>query len=285
MGDVQATYVHDDKSDPIFYLTLQNATPGLPTTDGNSYPKAPAAQVTVTLGLVPPLKDTPISDPPIRLRFGTGPSQTQALDCNGSGTGPNGWRGLMVSGCPGFQVNVRNGSCATPYPVPADCIDSENGNFNNMGVRTSSRAPARRTTGTVPATRRRRSRAAAVPTHAGFRSSSSTRWRSRFGRKRTYPIRRFGGFYITAGDGMNCPGDDPASGVKRTELWGHFVTYVPSNFGESFRAARAPSSAPTVHTVPRRSTGRALSGLRGACRSVRTLIPRMCRHRNSAERN
>jgi hypothetical protein len=239
LGDVQAAYVHDDKSDPIEYLTLANMTPGLPTTDGNSYPKTPNAQVQVTMGFVPPLRDTPISDPPIKLRFGTGPSQTQALDCNGSGTGQNGWRALMVSGCPGFQINQRNGSCATPYPTPPDCIDSENGNFNNKGVQDRFASPC--TTNywdgmTYPSPQ--------LPGGAG----PDPRWVPLFildevaftvNGKRTYPIRRFGGFYVTAGDGMNCPGDDPAS-VKRTELWGHFVTYVPNNFGESIPGGACP---------------------------------------------
>ena len=29
--------------------------------------------------------------------------------------------------------------------------------------------------------------------------------------KKTYPIRRFGAFYVTAASGLNCPGDDPSS--------------------------------------------------------------------------
>jgi hypothetical protein len=43
-----------------------------------------------------------------------------------------------------------------------------------------------------------------------------------------YPIRRFAGFYITAADGLDCPGDFPAvPGAKN--VWGHFVTYVIPN--------------------------------------------------------
>ena len=145
----------------------------------------------------------------------------------------------MVSGCPGFQVNVRNGSCATPYPVPPDCIDSENGNFNNKGVQDRFASPCTPNywdgVNYPP------------PTLPG--GGSDPRWIPLFildevaftvSGKRTYPIRRFGGFYVTAGDGMNCPGDDPASGVKRTELWGHFVTYVPNNFGESIPGGACP---------------------------------------------
>jgi hypothetical protein len=55
--------------------------------------------------------------------------------------------------------------------------------------------------------------------------------------KKYYPVRRFGSFYITAGDGLGCNGDDPptphAGTVKRTELWGHFSSYLHVNFGET----------------------------------------------------
>ena len=274
LQDVQGAYVSDpNNSDPIEYLTLANMTPGLPTTDGNSYPKTPNAQVQVTVAFVPPLKDTPISDPPIKLRFGTGPSQTQALDCNGSGTGPNGWRGLMVSGCPGFQVNSAQRKLRDALPGPGRTASTRRtATSTTRASRTGSRAPARRTTGTVSTTRRPRS-PAAVPTRAGFRSSSSTRWRSRFRARRTYPIRRFGGFYVTAGDGMNCPGDDPASGVKRTELWGHFVTYVPNNFGESHSGRRVPlHQRRPVHSVPRRMTVAHRLGCMMCCLVRRSLM-------------
>ena len=40
-------------------------------------------------------------------------------------------------------------------------------------------------------------------------------------------MRRFGGFYITGGDGLNCPGDDPPPpGTRQASAWGHFMTYV-----------------------------------------------------------
>ncbi len=43
-----------------------------------------------------------------------------------------------------------------------------------------------------------------------------------------YPIRRFAGFYLTAADGLNCPGDVPANpGAKN--VWGHWVSYVISS--------------------------------------------------------
>ena len=55
--------------------------------------------------------------------------------------------------------------------------------------------------------------------------------------KKYYPVRRFGGFYVTGGSGMNCPGDDPdplPAGTKRT-IYGHFVTYLPRRAAKSFR--------------------------------------------------
>jgi Flp pilus assembly protein TadG len=224
--DVAGAYVSTDNSDAVEYLKLDNKTAGLTTTDGNSYPKTAAASIQVTVGFVPPLRDTPITNPPIKLRFGTGPSQTQALDC-GTGNGNSaGWRVKMVSGCDAYQVNNRGGSCATPYPTPPDCIDAENGNFNSMGIRDAFASPC-------------------TPNNwngVTYPPDSDPRWIPLFildehafisPGKRTYPIRRFGGFYVTAGDSMGCPGDVPASGVKRTELWGHFVTYFRPGFGDT----------------------------------------------------
>ena len=60
------------------------------------------------------------------------------------------------------------------------------------------------------------------------------------GGKKYYPVRRFGGFYVTAGSGINCPGDDPdplPAGTKRT-IYGHFVTYLPQTGGEIIPAAQ-----------------------------------------------
>jgi Putative Flp pilus-assembly TadE/G-like len=220
---VAAPYVADDASGPVQYLKIENLDP--PFGLANSIVRTVSANVRVTAGFVPPLRDTPLSDPPITLRFGSGPSQTHALDCGTSGSGPNGFRGNMVRGCDEYQVNARNGSCATPYPVPPDCIDSENGSFNNKGIEDRFAKPCTPNNWngvTVP-------------------PESDPRWIVLFilddvafsvPGKKTYPVRRFGGFYVTAGDGMGCPGDDPAS-VNRTELWGHFITYVHPDFGDT----------------------------------------------------
>ena len=129
----------------------------------------------------------------------------------------------MVEGCDAYQINQRNGSCATPYPVPPDCIDSENGNFNNKGVEDAFASPCTPNNWngvTLPPPSDKRWISLFIVDEVAFTQPG----------KKTYPVRRFGGFYVTAGDGMGCPGDNPSSGVRRTELWGHFVTYVTPRF-------------------------------------------------------
>jgi len=222
---VAAPYVANDASGPVEHLTLENLPPS-PSGFTNSINGNSSANVRVTVGLVPPLRDAPLSDPPIRLRFGTGPSQTQALDCLGSGSGPNGWRGAMVTGCDAFQINMRNGSCATPYPVPPDCIDSQNGNFNSKGVedRFTPCTPNNWDGVTLPPENDPRWVVLFVLDELAFQQSG----------KKTYPVRRFASFYVTAGDGMDCPGDNPSTPpVRSREIWGHFASYVIPGFGDT----------------------------------------------------
>ena len=97
-----------------------------------------------------------------------------------------------------------------------------------------------------------------------------------------YPVRRFAGFYITAADGLNCPGDDPANpGAKN--MWGHWVSYVvPTNGGipdtssarsrtaasasrcsSSSRAGRRASPSWSGSTLARALNGSAAYSLRG----------------------
>jgi Flp pilus assembly protein TadG len=243
---VAGAYVSDDKSDAVEYLTLENVTPGLTTTDGNSYPKTVSTSIKVTVGFVPPLRDTPLSPstPPIRLRFEKGPSQTQALDC-GAGAGPNGWNGMMASGCPPYQVNERTPTvnCTPPDLLnPPDCIASKNGNFNANGIHAIWASPC-----------------SATPNNwdgISYPPDSDPRWIPLFildersttvAGKKYYPVRRFGGFYVTAGDGIDtgspqnqCSGtgpngpwqNDPMS-TGRLVLWGHFVTYFTPDLGGS----------------------------------------------------
>ncbi len=222
--EVAKPFIADESplnSGPVRYLTVEHTAGGL----ANSVGGGSGLNLRVTVGLFPPLRDTPIlTAPPIALRFGFGPSQTQALDC-GDGSGPNGWRGKMVEGCTPYSINERNGVCTTPYPNPLapDCIDSQNGNFNNMGIRDAFASPCTPNNWngvTLPPPHDKRWISLFIVDEVAYTQPG----------KKTYPIRRFGGFYVTAGDGMGCPGDNPST-VRRTELWGHFVTYVTPRFG------------------------------------------------------
>jgi Putative Flp pilus-assembly TadE/G-like len=238
LSDVAGAYVADAKADVVEYLTLENVTAGLPTTDGNSYPKTNSASVKVTVGFTPPLRDQPLSSFPVRLRFEKGPSQTQGLDCDGaSGAGPNGWNGKMATGCDAYQENHRTPTvnCSPPdLLTPPDCIPSETGNFNANGVwdvfANPTCSPNNWDGVTIPDFRDVRW----IPLFILDERSTTVSG------KKYYPVRRFGGFYVTAGDGIAqgnkngppCPGDIPSRDLRGTrELWGHFYTYLPNPFG------------------------------------------------------
>ena len=233
LQDVQGAYVSDDKSDAVDYLTIENNIPP-PAGLANSMPKTVSASIKVTVGFVPPLRDLPLTTPPVRLRFDKGPSQTQGLDC-GAGAGPNGWNGMMATGCPPYQVNERTPTvnCTPPdLLTPPDCIASKNGNFNANGIKAIFANPCTPNNWD----------GVSIPTE------TDPRWIPLFildeksttvSGKKYYPVRRFGGFYVTAGDGIDtgspqnqCPGNVPSS-TGRLELWGHFVTYFKPGFGET----------------------------------------------------
>ncbi len=233
---VAQPYIADDASGPVQYILLEDPLTGL---IANSISKS-QSQVKVTVGLIPALRDAQPSDPPIRLRVWNTPSQTQGLDC-GSGAGPNGWAGKMQEGCDAYQIYNQawhtSGCSGPPAGVPAadppDCIASQNGNFqqehavgdmwaspcadtpNNWYTAVNNfQAPPIGDTRWIPLF---------ITDELGFTQSG----------KKYYPIRRFGGFYVTGGTGIECPGDDPSGPIsgKRT-LYGHFVSYIIPTFGD-----------------------------------------------------
>jgi hypothetical protein len=229
-------YMADDASGPVQYILLEDPLTGL---IANSISKS-QSQVKVTVGFLPPLRDAQPSDPPIRLRVWNTPSQTQGLDC-GSGAGPNGWGGKMQSGCSAFQIYNQawhtTGCGPPPSGVPAadppDCIASQNGNFQqekvvgDMWANPCSATPNNWYTpvnnGKKPPLKDPRWIPLFITDELAFTQSG----------KKYYPIRRFGGFYVTGGTGIECPGDDPPGPIsgKRT-LYGHFVSYVIPTFGD-----------------------------------------------------
>jgi hypothetical protein len=239
LQDVAGAYVSDADSDVVEYLKLENAgTP--PPTDANSWPKTVSANIRVTVGFVPPLRDLPLDSLPMRLRFEKGPSQTQALDCDGSsGAGPNGWNGKMATGCGEYQVNERTPTvnCTPPdLLTPPDCIPSQNGNFNAGGIWDIFANPTCSANNWNGVTLPPDNDIRWIPLFILDERSTTVSG------KKYYPVRRFGSFYVTAGDGIAignkngppCGGDAPARDLRGTrELWGHFSTYVRPGFGNT----------------------------------------------------
>ena len=225
---------------PIQYLTVtDNAVPGTPA---NSINKNGSASLHVTVGLTPELIDSDPYAPPIRLRFGSpSGSQNQALDCDKNVT----FRDEILNGCENpYRENERNGDC-TGYspgtlPVPPvgpfpgdDCMITETGDkagpirqalderFGRNGgptCQTLNNWP-NASPGQFPdPLTDKRFVTLFIADENMFGSSGGD----------IYPVRRFAGFYLTAGDGLDCPGDVPAvPGAKN--VWGHFVTYVVPN--------------------------------------------------------
>lgn len=218
---VAAAYAADKHSGGIQYLWVSYNGQA-----ANSVNQPTSADLVVTVGLQPPIVDAPHSDPPILFRLGrfNTPSQTQALDCNVSGAA--GWREAIENGCQAWSVNERDGNCSTPWPNPAapDCIDAENGNFtigdayrNRFIPQGCAANPNNwyRNGHTLPPVGDPRWAQLFVLDEAAFTVPG----------KRTYPVRRFVNVYVTAAEGLNCPGDDPPN-AKRNELWGHVVSYA-----------------------------------------------------------
>jgi hypothetical protein len=227
---VAKPYVADEASGPVQYIRVENTSGGL----ANSRVKDSNASLDVTVGFVPPLRDAMPGDPPIPLRFWDTPSQSQALDC---ANGASGWNNAMVNGCPDpYQIydEAKHVSKCGPPPTgipaadPADCIASKNGNFQQKGVtdllEPCAENPNRWDGVNMPPPDDKRWMPLFILDELAFTQSG----------KKTYPIRRFGMFYVTAVSGLNCLGDDPypAPSGKRT-MFGHFVSYVTPGFGET----------------------------------------------------
>jgi hypothetical protein len=236
-NEVAKPYVSDVASGPVEYIKVETAGG---TGQANSIAQSSTASLKVTVGLTPPLREGLMTEPPIVLRGWVEPSQSQALDC---GTGSSGWGDAMENGCAGaFQVydDAKHTTKCGPPPngVPAadppDCIEAQNGNFQeNRVINMLSPCvdnPNRWDGMTIPPSWDKRWMPLFVLDQMAFDVSG----------KRTYPVRRFGMFYVTAVSGLNCPGDIPAtvSNGKR-EMWGHFMSFITPGFGETI-----PSDTP-----------------------------------------
>jgi hypothetical protein len=224
-------------SGPVQYLWLtQPGGAALNSVNGQS-----GINVHATVGLDPPLSDAQPLDPPIKLRFASDPgSENQAVDCDKNVN----FRDEILNGCQNpYTENQRNGSCAgygsgnLPQPPVAplpgdDCIITETGDKTGQ-IRQAMDERWGHNGGPTCKTLNRWPTAAGQPLPPPSDPRYVTLFitdENSFGGSGNdiYPIRRFAGFYLTAADGLNCPGDDPANpGAKNA--WGHFVTYVIPN--------------------------------------------------------
>jgi Flp pilus assembly protein TadG len=232
---VAKPYAADAASGAVEYLTVQTASALFGTAFANSIGQTSTASLKVTVGLTPPLREGQLADPPIVLRGWVQPSQSQALDCLTSGA--SGWGDAMVNGCADpyqvYDASKHTTKCGpppsgVPPANPKDCIDSQNGNFQENRVDDMLSPcvdnPNRWDGMTVPPATDKRWVPLFVLDQMAYDVSG----------KRTYPIRRFGMFYITAVSGMNCPGDFPATVPNgKRELWGHFMSFITPGFGET----------------------------------------------------
>jgi hypothetical protein len=231
---VAKPYVADEDSGPVQYLSIEHTPGGAPA---NSINKTTSAALTVTVGFTPLLKEAAPTDDPIPLRIWNTPSQSQTLDCQTSGA--SGWADAMEFGCVPYQIYNQAwhiSGCGppptgVPAPDPPDCIPSQNGNYQQSVATDMWASPC-----------------SATPNNwyqngYGEPPADDPRWIPLFivdeksfliGGKKYWPVRRFGGFYVTAGSGIGCPGDDPdplPPSTKRS-IYGHFVTYLPDSGGE-----------------------------------------------------
>ena len=234
MNTVAAPYVSNTASGPVEYLQILSLTPP-PSRLANSLDKGAGKNFEVTVGLTPPLSVAHSTDPPIYLRITTNSSQTQAVDCDRN----ENFEREIENGClTPYAVNERGGDCSNyvsggdlppqttnPDPVP-DCVITQTGvSGGQLRHAIQQRFGTPCTANNWPT-----SDTAPLP------DESDPRWVTLFivdtgsfqsSGNDIYPIRKFGGFYLTGADGLNCPGDDPPPpNGRQASVWGHFVTYV-----------------------------------------------------------
>jgi hypothetical protein len=230
--NVAKPYVATDASGPVQYLRVETSGGGL----ANSRVKDSAASLDVVVGLTPLLRDRALTDPPLRLRVGDMPN-SMTLRCDGApNQGKSGWEEMMRRGCAEHQIYDDSkhplGECK-PRITPDDCVDSKPGNFSQPVVQELWGQPNTATCADTP----NNWDGVAVP------DSGDPRWIPLFivdpeagdePNDKTFPIRRFGMFYVTAAVGLNCPGDNPPGdlGGKR-QIWGHFASYITPGFGST----------------------------------------------------
>jgi hypothetical protein len=228
---VAKPYVADGASGPVQYLVVENSSGGL----ANSRVKDSAASLDVVVGLIPPLIDAALTDPPIRLRVGDMPN-SMTLRCDGApNAGASGWGVAMAQGCATYQIydDTKHTSECQPAVTPPDCVESKPGNFQQNSLRDMWALPSAPVCADTP----NNWDGVSLP------DAADPRWIPLFivdekanssPSDKDYPIRRFGMFYITAASGVNCTGDDPPGNLDgKRQIWGHFASYVTPGLGET----------------------------------------------------
>ena len=243
-GTANAAYASNTNSGPVQYLTATDNATGLAA---GSINKGTGKLIHVTVGLLPPLNESNALDQPVALRFASSAgSQNQALDCDKNVT----FRDELINNCQNPYIeNQRNGSCAGygagNLPVPPvgplpgdDCIITETGDKSGQ-IRQAMDTRWGRNGGPTCKTLNHWPDPTATPPLTMPDPLNDPRFvtifitdESAFGASgnQIYPVRRFAGFYLTAADGLNCPGDYPANPGSKN-MWGHWVSYVVSETG------------------------------------------------------
>ncbi len=197
----------------------------------------------VTEGVVEERKHRPPTDPPILLRLWQDSPNSHALRCDDPGA--SSWNEAMINGCK-TSYQVHDASKHDPldhdYPcddLPAgealDCIDSKPGKFQDndlTGIIDCTDDPNLWNPMTVPPAPldSRRWMPLFIVNDGAFTSPSD----------KTYQVKGWAMFYVTAMSGLDCPGDVPDLDKKSDrEIWGHFYSIVTPGLG-----ATVPSTTP-----------------------------------------
>jgi Putative Flp pilus-assembly TadE/G-like len=244
-GNTGSAYASNTNSGAVQYLTVMDNATGLAA---GSINKTSSASLHVTVGLLQPVNEANALDAPIALRFAsTAGSQNQAVDCDKNVI----FREELINDCQNPYIeNARNGSCAgystgnLPQPpigpLPGDdCVVTETGDKSGQ-IRQAMDERFGRNGGPTCQTLNHWPSDLGELADPGMPDPlTDPRFvtifitdEQAFGASgnQVYPVRRFAGFYLTAADGLNCPGDVPANPGSKN-MWGHWVSYVTSENG------------------------------------------------------
>jgi Flp pilus assembly protein TadG len=226
---VHATYVADPvTSSPLYYAELlSGSTPIANSIAADGGPVGPFKVVLTNTGID--------QDHIVMLRGsvqGTG-NLTLAVKCGWSSNSAEELQDAVIGGCPAsMKVNQRGDSCANAPNFSVnngwwDCVEAVPGNKTGKvasGAHVRFASPCTTNywiNGSSPEN--------LLPNDPRFAYIFLTSFGRVTNDSAWYPIKAFLRVYVTGGDGMGCPGDDPhprGYSGKGAELWGHLVDLV-----------------------------------------------------------